>query len=60
MSGYYIIDAPVTPYSPPDEIREWITHLKALEQNPEVLDAIEAAQGWLETSEAHYSKGDVK
>jgi hypothetical protein len=43
-----LIDAPVGPYSTKEEIKAWIEELKAMEQVPEVLDAIAEAERWLE------------
>ena len=43
-----LIDSPVGPFSPREEIEAWIEELKAMEPVPEVLDEIERAEGYLE------------
>jgi len=55
---YYLIDPPVTPYSPPAEIERWICQLEAFEQTPEVKDEMERAAEWLEHSRKMYN--DIK
>lgn len=42
-----IIDPPVSAYSPPDDIQEWIDTLHEMEPSPDVDDAIREAEVWL-------------
>jgi hypothetical protein len=44
-----MVDAPVGPYSSPDEIRQWIRELESMPQIPYVPEALEEARGWLRT-----------
>lgn len=47
--GYILIDPPVTPFSPTNEILNWIQELKAHKYNsrPEVQEALETAKKYL-------------
>ncbi len=45
--GYILIDPPVGPYSPADEIKFWIVDLKGMPQTPEVVEAIREAESWI-------------
>ena len=42
-----IIDPPVTLYSSYEDIDDWISELKAMEQTPNVKVALEQALSWL-------------
>jgi hypothetical protein len=43
-----IVDPPVSPYSPEDEILAWLEVLASLPQDdPSVIGATEEARGWL-------------
>ncbi|MFK5949664.1 MAG: hypothetical protein QM500_12945 [Methylococcales bacterium] len=46
--GYILIDAPVTQYSPKEEILAWIDTLKTYPDRPEVRREIKNAKEWLE------------
>ena len=48
--GTTLIDPPVTPFSPPGEIEEWIRELKTSPQNDDIRRAIKQAEKWLKTS----------
>lgn len=41
--GYILIDAPVTAYSPKEEILAWIEKLKTYPNKPEVKDELKRA-----------------
>lgn len=43
-----IIDPPVSAYSSPKEIQAWLDELRQMETTPDVQDAIEQAQEWLD------------
>jgi hypothetical protein len=43
----WLIDPPVTPYDPPDAIREWIAELEALPESAERAAALAEARAWL-------------
>ena len=45
----WLIDPPVTPYAPPDAIREWIAELEALPESAERTAALAEAREWLVT-----------
>jgi hypothetical protein len=45
--GYILIDPPVTPFSPEEDILAWIDHLKTLPDLPEVRDAISQAEDYI-------------
>ncbi len=45
--AYILIDAPVTAYSPKEEILVWIEKLKAMPDLPEVRSEIMKAEAWL-------------
>lgn len=56
---YLLIDPPVNPFSPSDEIVAWIAELEELAQRPEyeekgpreqIRSAMAQARGWLRTS----------
>ena len=47
MNGLTIIDPPVGPYSPVEEIKAWIEELKAIESSYEVARAIKEADALL-------------
>jgi hypothetical protein len=56
---YLLIDPPVNPFSPPDQISAWIAELEQLASRPEygekgprkqIRSAIAQARGWLRTS----------
>jgi hypothetical protein len=55
-----IIDLPVAPYAPAEEIQEWIGQLEAMREDPDAepsdLDLIERyiimARGWLKKAHA--------
>ena len=55
-----LIDPPVGPFHPPDEIRAWLAELAEMDQEkPAVIDAIEQAKKDLKRSEAmpHWRDG---
>lgn len=45
--GYILIDPPVGPYSPVEDIKAWIAELKRMPERPEVIDAIRQAESWI-------------
>ncbi len=45
---YTLIDPPVGPYHPPEEIELWLKELSQMPDSPEATEAIEEANGWLE------------
>jgi hypothetical protein len=56
---YLLIDPPVNPFSPSDQISAWITELEQLARRPEyagkgprkqIRSALVQARGWLRTS----------
>lgn len=51
--SYILIDPPVTPFSPPTEIRAWLDTLRGMEQTPEVVEEIRRAEEWLRATEAN-------
>lgn len=58
---FWLIDPPVTPFSPPEEIEAWIEEcrrmLKKYPDDADWIDALESAQRYLETSrEIHQDK----
>jgi Mg-chelatase subunit ChlD len=54
---HILIDAPVSPYSDPDDIRAWLAELATMEQTPEVKDAIREAEEMLADRERHDPAG---
>jgi hypothetical protein len=47
-----IIDPPVSPFSPPADLRGWLAELATMPQRePEVKRAIEEAERWLKFAE---------
>lgn len=51
MNGYKLIDPPVSSYSEPSEIRSWIETLEAMEDGPEVREALTEAREMLKLRE---------
>lgn len=52
MTITMLIDPPIGPYGPPDEIRDWLRRLSALPQDrAEVIEATAEAQAWLAAAE---------
>jgi hypothetical protein len=60
---YLLIDPPVSPFSPPEQITAWISELEQLAQRPEYAErrprkqlraALAQARSWLRTSERAY------
>lgn len=49
--GYILIDPPVWPWSPPDEICAWIKELESMPQIPAVPEALADARSWLADAE---------
>lgn len=49
---YWLIDSPVTPYSPPDKIRKWLDYLRTMSEqdSPEVKNALADAESMLKNS----------
>jgi len=47
-----LIDPPVTPYSPPEQIRDWLGYLDTLAPDAEVDAARADALRWLESRPA--------
>jgi hypothetical protein len=48
----HIIDPPVTPFSPPHEIKAWILELEQISNpNADYIEALKFAQEWLRFSE---------
>lgn len=45
--AYILIDPPVGPYSPVDDIKSWIGELKRMPERPEVDEAIREAELWI-------------
>jgi hypothetical protein len=45
-----LIDVPVSAYSDPQAIEEWMVQLRLMNRTPEVADAIEQAQRWLDAA----------
>ena len=45
-----IIDPPVGPYSSVHDIQNWLDELTTYDPHPQVDEAIDEAQGWLETA----------
>lgn len=46
-----IIDPPVGPYSPVDDIEEWLDELNAMGNEDEVQEAIAEAEAWIKDQE---------
>jgi|GEM_PF-3403504 len=44
---YFLIDSPVGPFSPVNEIEAWIVELKDMQKNQQVDDAIAEAEDWI-------------
>ena len=49
--GNILIDPPVSPFSPPGEIKAWIRSLKNGPQNDDIRRAIKRAEEWLKHSQ---------
>jgi|694.fasta_scaffold27134_5 hypothetical protein len=47
-----LIDPPVTPYSKPAAIKQWLEQLAGMPQTKEVLEAIGQAKKWLNDRES--------
>lgn len=45
-----LIDAPVSAYSDSQAIEKWMAQLRLMNRTPEVADAIEQAQRWLDAA----------
>lgn len=54
--GLSIIDPPVSPYSTPDEIVEWMDELEAMDQDESVVSALESAWLMLKASQDYSNK----
>jgi len=54
--GHILIDSPVGPYSPIDEIRDWIEELNNMPDTLEVRKALEEAKSMFEMSKKHHSR----
>jgi hypothetical protein len=47
-TDYTIIDPPVGPYSPQDEIKSWVAELRGMDQTQaDVQASLKEAEGWL-------------
>ena len=42
-----IIDPPVTPFHPPEQIEAWLARLRDMPESRERDEAIQQAEGWL-------------
>jgi hypothetical protein len=45
--SYTLIDPPVTPFHPPEQIEAWLTRLRDMPESPERDQSIEQAERWL-------------
>lgn len=58
MSSFFLIDPPVSAWSTPAELRDWLEVLQGLERTPEVRSALAEARAWLVESERREGAGD--
>jgi len=66
---YLLLDPPVSPFSPPEAIRDWIRELERLSARPEyaaapardqITAALAEAQAWLNTSLSVHASRDSR
>lgn len=52
QTGEYLIDPPVFPWSPLDELRAWEKELQGLDDTPNVRDALRDVREWIKEKES--------